>query len=491
MLRSILIACALAALSTLTACPLPAGTSCSSTNDCRSDEICVEQRCRFACNSNVECRGSETCQGGVCLERSDAGASDGAGPDTAILDRGSVDRSTSDRGGRDVLPADQPALDHAGADQRANDTAPVDRASSDHLASDQTLADLATSDRTTTDQRVGDRAQPDVTAPDRTPVDACAPANPDWWNTAFAHRAPLIIGAAPGEYTLELELTGSAAAALTDRALTGNGSDVRVVWIGAMNAVEINRELIAYGPERVVLRFQLQTTQSYPGGSGAYYLYVGASLANSPAADLKKVYLFFEDFEQFALGSNASTLFHSYPNAGWQVVDSGSAHHVFNATGSGAHYSELIGATLIDGVIEARIALLVATGTPASAGLIFRATGMPNLGGDFYYGRLSLAGSTMGVCEVNNGNQIGCLATTPFVANADTWYPLEIRFRAADATATAEHSVSASASGLATVNQQLALMTYNSEALFDDVKVRKLVVPEPTVALGGWETRCR
>jgi len=106
-------------------CPLPAG-QCQSSNECRSDELCLAAHCRRVCNANNGCLGTETCVDGVCLPAGDGGGADRQAADRALADRAPVDRTTAD-----LVHADQNALDRpdaavppeAASDSRVDDAA--------------------------------------------------------------------------------------------------------------------------------------------------------------------------------------------------------------------------------------------------------------------------------------------------------------------------------------------------------------------------------
>ncbi|MBN2359839.1 MAG: hypothetical protein JXR83_10325 [Deltaproteobacteria bacterium] len=406
---------ALAAAGLLTACQPPPGGTCLSSNDCRPDEICIEQRCRLACNSNVDCRGTEECRSGFCQ---------------ALVDAGAIDRARPD----------------------AN---PVDRTSTDGAV-----------------------------------ADTCAPPDPAWWDTAFAYRAPLIISAAPAEYTLELDLREAAASDLFLRSLMPNGDDLRIVWLEG-NATEIDRELIALGSDRIALRFRLQPSESYPGGSDDYYLYVGSVSSTAAPTDLHNVYRFFDDFEGHAIDSNGHPQFDTGPSGAWQIVQSEAHGRVLRAGNINACYGQIADTAVADGMLEADVALLAASEQSALAGLLIRASGLPDYGATYYNVALWSEEDLFRIGHIVNGNPAGVVASTQTTVHFQRWYHLAAWFTGSDVSATLDDGLTIDGSNLAVGDTQAGLVTFQSAAMFDNVKLRKLVVPEPTVSLGAWETACQ
>jgi len=110
----------------LCACPRDTG-SCRSVGDCRTNEICIEQRCRRTCNADGDCALDEWCNNGACVPgtpatdrdasaggdslRSDAALADSAQPDSA-----QPDTSLPDAARPDAAQPDTSLPDGAGAD---------------------------------------------------------------------------------------------------------------------------------------------------------------------------------------------------------------------------------------------------------------------------------------------------------------------------------------------------------------------------------------
>ncbi|MBN2362290.1 MAG: DUF1566 domain-containing protein [Deltaproteobacteria bacterium] len=96
------------------------GAPCDDTSDCLENEICVEQRCRRACNTDSDCEpGVESCLNGACVAKpgpADAAVADGGG-DGAV-----PDAAQRDLGARDRPGVDRPAVDSAsGSDTASRD----------------------------------------------------------------------------------------------------------------------------------------------------------------------------------------------------------------------------------------------------------------------------------------------------------------------------------------------------------------------------------
>lgn len=149
----------LAALSVLfvLGCPDPSA-ECRSNQDCRDQEVCVEEACRRVCNSSGDCTSHERCLNGVCLPgepgTADGGTADTGAADVRTVDAGSTDAGLTDAGVPDV------GLPETG------------------------LAEAGLPDTGSPDTRLPDAAAPDSAWP--------RDGFPDpWWDLAWQHRARL------------------------------------------------------------------------------------------------------------------------------------------------------------------------------------------------------------------------------------------------------------------------------------------------------------
>ena len=133
--------------------------ACDSTSDCLADQVCVEQRCRRACNSRLDCAAGETCFGGVCLT------------DTSPRDAGSSPDNSSSS---DVDSTDLRLTDLRSSDASAPDTAAPDASAPDTAAPDTSAPDTSAPDASAPDASAPDASAPDTLLPDHaTPPPSC------------------------------------------------------------------------------------------------------------------------------------------------------------------------------------------------------------------------------------------------------------------------------------------------------------------------------
>jgi len=144
-----------AALLLIAACPDP-NQPCTSSGDCRAEELCVEGRCRLVCNRDRDCRGDEVCVQGVCM------------PGQAGSDAAAADSSSADTTGPDALPTPDATLQ----DTAVDGTLPADATTGDATAVEAALPDAALPDAAFPDAATPDAAIPDAAPPDTAPADA-------------------------------------------------------------------------------------------------------------------------------------------------------------------------------------------------------------------------------------------------------------------------------------------------------------------------------
>ncbi|MBN2359840.1 MAG: hypothetical protein JXR83_10330 [Deltaproteobacteria bacterium] len=460
---------ALAVFFALTSCPRPPSAVCTTSSDCREGEICVAGLCRTACNSVQQCRVGEICLDGYCQARVDAGAIDGARPDAE--------------------PVDAPRLDAAAMDWLQRDGEPADTAAGDRMTPDRP-AD-AGSDSGESDAGDGDAGDGDAGESDAGSGDACAaPTGPPWWNDNYPWRAQIAISATPASYTLALDASDSEAARFDPSSL-GTGDDLRVVWWDGASNREIDRALLAFSATRVTLHFRLQEPGGHAGGSESYFLYVGAgaSTGNSPADNRKNVYLFFEDFEGMAVGSDGSPAFVTATLSHWRVEVEGSGNHVLTIAADDGNPIRMAGLTLTDVQLEMWVKFNSAYNS--IAGVNFSIRGCNLLGNATYYSTtLQHASNRLGIGHTVNGAWQGFLETTSLEINLQQWYRLRshavgTKLNAVSGTASTTYLHAENGCG------EIGINGFFSDVSVDDVMARMLVDPEPSVALGAWQERCQ
>lgn len=424
----------------------------------------------------------------------DGSPSDGRQAD-ADDDAAARDRRVTDAIADAAEQRDAASGDHLAGDRTALDRSPLDSGPRDVIASEGNVADRAPADRPNTDQVATDQVAADAVVEDRTPIDrgpgdACVPhANPAWWNAQYAVRFPIALGATPDGYTITVQPHGAALTELLAAAATADGHDLRVVWHGS-GAVELDRDLLAWNSGSVVFRFKVQDAGGFPGGDQAYFVYLGNAAAPPALADRRRVYHFFEDFEGFNVGDNGTPTFIPNTVDAWSVIDDGGNKVYRFLSGSTRMSAPIAGLLLSAGAVEVRMKYQQ-IGYRDLGGVLFRASDLTpdtfTTFGGVIYGWYGVAGVT----DWSAGTWQDFLSYTYFTPALGTWYRLAVQFAAAGARVMVDDLGMGSWSGDLGPGQGIALDGYNADIVYDDVAVRLLQDPEPTVALGAAQLRCQ
>lgn len=434
----------------LTACPiaLPANDGvayrCAASDQCPNGQLCRDQHCVATT--------APTDAGGQPL---DAAASDAAAGDALINDARISDLV------RDVQVSDRAAADRSSApDTSLGDAGHVDAAA------------------------------PDRSAPDTASPDACAPpSGPAWWDPGYGTRYPIAISAVEQDYTIELVLAAPTGTSVHAASLA-LGDDLRIVR-HAGGAAEIDRERTRFDIDDVVLRFRIQESGGYAGGNQTYFLYVGNASPATPAANPRNVYLLFEDFKSMAIGSNGSPLF-TPATAEWSVVDTGSGR-AYRVNAASRSPAAIDGISLTGGVFAGWVKYNVAgTGTTGYTGLAFRCSNVSAGTTTCTGGAVRDASDQSGIMSWTGGtfDYFGITSST-FSPQADVWYHYQVAFVGNSASFWINGAPQETASAIATSGTAVALVGVGVDAEFDDITLRKLADPEPTVALGSAQQRCQ
>ncbi|MBU0757769.1 MAG: hypothetical protein KKF44_06885 [Nanoarchaeota archaeon] len=169
-------------------------------------------------------------------------------------------------------------------------------------------------------------------------VNLTYPLNETWWNNSYQYRAnidvtnlestPLDTGYA---VNITLDTTGEK--------FMDSGNDIRIVfWNGTYNT-ELDRiNFNGFNQSKTTIWFATKRQISGLGTDSGYYIYYGNENAGSPPANGSSVYLFYEDFESYAVGGSASPAWQA--NTGTWSVESVSGNKVYRgfSTGYGTSY---------------------------------------------------------------------------------------------------------------------------------------------------------
>lgn len=287
---------------------------------------------------------------------------------------------------------------------------------------------------------------------------------PPWWDSAFVARFPLSVSA-PANYTLTVD----ASTAL------GAGSDVRVV-VHDTTATELDRILDGSN-----------VTFKVPA-SGSVWLYVGPGPSRAKA-NPANVYLFAEDFEGIAAGSNADGPFIPQPPNEWTVADD-SGNHVFHAAGIARLPAAVRGVMPTDVELQARVRIGPGGG-PNHIGLAARGNSMDPNTMDGFVGQIQLDIQHLRIGEYVNGlSPPNELAGVNGTVSRGVWYTLRFRLVGSSLQFFVDGQLVANATAGAADGTFLGLFAYDCDVDFDDVKIRAATTPEPVATVGAIQ-RCQ
>ena len=123
-------------------------------------------------------------------------------------------------------------------------------------------------------------------------------SNSNWWNESWSFRRQLNVTTGPNTpfsnyhgYTVQFQLDTSSSLFLSSR------DDVRIVYKKNDDFVELNREIINPHSFETKIRFQLQHNISANSFDNNYFVYYNNPTAETPPADKKNIYLWFDSAE--------------------------------------------------------------------------------------------------------------------------------------------------------------------------------------------------
>jgi uncharacterized repeat protein (TIGR01451 family) len=272
----------------------------------------------------------------------------------------------------------------------------------------------------------------------------CAAPDGEWWNTDYKFREKITIragsSAVPAGYSVCFRVDHyglvSAGASLA------SGDDIRIVYWNGSSWEELDR--VNEGAwNALVLDAQLwfKTKAEIPanGTDDNYYMYYGNSSAGSPPANPENVYLFYEDFEDIAVGTFPAGWEKKFDTADVSVQDDnfypsgGSKSLKFDEKGAVGHtyaYITSLG-QLSDFVFEA--AMYVVRSGPPDVGLVLRgqdtfgSTGSFNIMDCYLYNTWSDGTPSNGTAlyKFKNGNWSPSLIQGTANINTSFWHRLK------------------------------------------------------------------
>lgn len=265
--------------------------------------------------------------------------------------------------------------------------------------------------------------------------------------------------------------------------LQSDCDDLRVTYSVDPTETELDRLIDGCNTSFTTVKFRTQADIPVGGGDHNYHLYYGNDSAGAAPANPQNVFAFFDDFR------DGDAIGWVVTKGTWGVVND-AGNYVYRYTGSGSNWPlSYANVPFSDLDFTARIR---ATDNPKTnwIGLAFRILD-PSTLPDFltFYQSRDTSNFKYGV--ITNDNHANPISSPSFSMSAGSWYRLRIQavgstVRAriwADGTAEPSGwSISTTSSTYQTsTNIGLTLYYHTTNADWDDIQVRKLVMTEPTV----------
>ena len=147
------------------------------------------------------------------------------------------------------------------------------------------------------------------------PLYAAAPAG-QWWDTNHTYRQALTVttgASAPlnryNGYTAMRSLNTSTL--IGAGKLLASCDDLRVVWWNGSAWVELDRHIVNCNTAATQVWFKLRADIGDSASDDNYYLYYGNPAAGAGPVNKNNVYVYYDDFESYTLGS---------PSSGWVMI---------------------------------------------------------------------------------------------------------------------------------------------------------------------------
>lgn len=307
---------------------------------------------------------------------------------------------------------------------------------------------------------------------------AIAPLEPPpWWNRNWTKRRPLAISSAGEGYTVKFNPTGDDAAVIYEHCLA-NGNDLRVLYWDGEVWLELDRDLVTFTSSEIKMWFKLQKVVHGWEASYDYYVYYGNSSAGTPPADKDNIYLLWDDFETDTIGTKWQR------RQGTGSTISGGKLTV-NASVADQKLTSIATFPRSGGIrVKAKVTLQT-FGSSSVMSVAFYEGSNDYIEAPLYYG-LTASGN----CRVYRGNRslIGTSITdalalsTAYIFESAIGNGGPIRYWRDEVLKRSENN------NIDTGNFEVGFFGENGSVVdYDEVRVRKWCVAEPTVS-GGEET---
>ena len=316
------------------------------------------------------------------------------------------------------------------------------------------------------------------------------PAGGSWWNSSWNYRKQINITNNNDTSILQrgysINLTFDHASLVSEGKSLADGSDIRITWYNATADEEIELDRVnetAFNTSSTEIWFKLQENISAGGWDGNYTLYYDNPLADEPPTNRSNVYLFWDDFENYTVGSTASPPW-TIVAGSWDVQDFGGSrrYRIYGGTESKVYRD-----TSYTGgrIIEANVYDDYPSSNTPHVGILITWQDVDNDDGIYF------RDATDELCHsVRRDGSSSYQVITSMTINSQQWYSLKAVLLGMSAdiyvddiyrgTRTILDSNSVGGVGL-------WAWSGGEVGYYDNFKVRKYMEPEPTASLLGEE----
>ncbi len=304
----------------------------------------------------------------------------------------------------------------------------------------------------------------------------------NWWNSLYNYRTSINITnintkKLPKGYSVNISV--NTAKLITEGKLRIDGNDLRIVWYNSSNkaCLELDRVNESYfNTFDTRIWFKVQDIID-PGMSDTnYYLYYGNPNAFSPPMNKSKIYDFYDDFTQpDGIADGWTSL-----SGNWEVIDK-----EYQENSSLLDITSLLNSyTVTNSSIEVRVKT---NGTSFGVGVKFRyesetnffCAGLGYWDKEISFGKRNISGWTeIAFDGVDESNLV-----------SDQWYKLKIESIGTHHKIYLDDILRIDTTHNDHLNNNgIGFLTWSTNTSFyDDLKIRLLMSPEPTLTLGNEE----
>lgn len=326
----------------------------------------------------------------------------------------------------------------------------------------------------------------------------------NWWNSDYAYRKQITIfnhASSPLGVNYSICVTTDTSSLVSGGKILQSGNDLRIVYLSGSVWVELDRDVNNMNTASTQVWFKAQKTIGPNVSDNGYFMYYGYPYATSPPANKRNVYLWFDDFNRPNNPDITTESAYSVKTGGgtWSIED-----NQLKNTGAAGDPNKLIITALgnvssgVDMLAKIRV-ISFAGGDTSRMGLSCSMDTSPSRGSG-YCGLFHEDTNSLDL--LNDLRSWGTYGTYGWSLNISYY----MRFRVTDPSTalgkvkvwqagSAEPSTwtvdanfgSGTARGYGEVG--FAGSRASDTTFFDDIKIRYVVDPEPSVSFGMEETR--